>query len=484
MAAAPHYPRVSRYKTAEAFRTHLQELSIELPLDEKILTAAEGSPLAQPIEIFGRLIGNRWCIHPMEGWDGESNGMPSEHTLRRWRRFGESGAKVIFGGEASAVCHQGRSNPYQLLAVPANKNGFAALLNVLKQQHKQLYGTADDLLIGLQLTHSGRFSKPNSSDRPEPRILFHHPILDKRVGVAPHDDSAIMTDGEIEELIERYADAAKMAYDAGFDFVDLKHCHGYLGHEFLSAHTREGQYGGAFANRTRFLRNLAQRIRAEVPGLHLAVRLSAFDLIPFRPAQDGVGVPEPYEHLLPYRYGFGVDVLNPLQYDLSETFQFLSEMEELGIELANITGGSPYYNPHIQRPALFPPSDGYEPPEDPLTGAARLIQVARIIKAKFPRMKIIGTGYTYLQEFLPHAAQAAVREGWTDMVGIGRMALIYPNLPADCLTRGAVDSKRLCRTFSDCTTAPRHGMISGCYPLDEYYKTMPEAARVKAIKKK
>jgi 2,4-dienoyl-CoA reductase-like NADH-dependent reductase (Old Yellow Enzyme family) len=148
----------------------------------------------------------------------------------------------------------------------------------------------------------------------------------------------------------------------------------------------------------------------------------------------------------------------------------------------NVSCGSPYYNPHIQRPAIFPPSDGYQPPEDPLVGVCRQIEAARRLKAAVPQMPMVGTGYSYLQDYLPHVAQAVVRSSWIDFVGLGRMVLAWPELPAETLATGRIERKRLCRTFSDCTTAPRNGIISGCFPLDPYYKALPEAERVKQIK--
>jgi hypothetical protein len=95
----------------------------------------------------------------------------------------------------------------------------------------------------------------------------------------------------------------------------------------------------------------------------------------------------------------------------------------------------------------------------------------------------VGSGYSYLQDYLPHVAQAAVREGWVDFVGLGRMVLSYPELPHDTLTHGALQRKLVCRTFSDCTTAPRNGMVSGCYPLDAFYKERPEFEALAALKK-
>jgi 2,4-dienoyl-CoA reductase-like NADH-dependent reductase (Old Yellow Enzyme family) len=189
-----------------------------------------------------------------------------------------------------------------------------------------------------------------------------------------------------------------------------------------------------------------------------------------------------YERLLPYELGFGVNENNPHEYDLSEGFELLRRLKTAGVLAVNISAGSPYYNPHIQRPAIFPPSDGYLPPEDPLVGVARQIQAARACKQAVPDLPMVGTGYSYLQEYLPHIAQAAVREGWIDMVGIGRMVLSYPELPAETLASGATERKKICRTFSDCTTAPRNSLPSGCYPLDPFYKQRPEAEQVRAIK--
>ena len=117
-----------------------------------------------------------------------------------------------------------------------------------------------------------------------------------------------------------------------------------------------------------------------------------------------------------------------------------------------------------------------------MVGVARQLDVVAQIKARFPDSVIVGSGYSYLQEFLPHVGQALVREGKVDFVGLGRMVLSYPELPDDVLRSGEMERKRICRTFSDCTTAPRNGMISGCFPLDPFYKNTEEAERLKQIK--
>jgi 2,4-dienoyl-CoA reductase-like NADH-dependent reductase (Old Yellow Enzyme family) len=227
--------------------------------------------------------------------------------------------------------------------------------------------------------------------------------------------------------------------------------------------------------------SIIERIQGECAGAMIVVRLSVFDTLPYKSSRD-VGEPISYRELLPYDLGFGVAQDDPLRYDLGEPIELLRRLQAAGVAIVNLSCGSPYYNPHIQRPAIFPPSDGYLPPEDPLVGVWRQIDVSRQCKLAVPGLPMVGSGYSYLQDFLPHVAQAVVREGWIDFVGLGRMVLAYPELPADCLENGALKRKRVCRTFSDCTTAPRHELVSGCYPLDPYYKALPEAARVKAIK--
>ncbi|HXG67437.1 MAG TPA: NADH:flavin oxidoreductase [Blastocatellia bacterium] len=480
--------RLGSVRDADALRRYLRAQGIPIPCDPHLL-AGDASPLARPLHLNGVTIGNRFAIQPMEGWDATPDGRPSDLTRRRWRRFGGSGAKLIWGGEAVAVRHDGRANPNQLLLNERTRDDLARLRQQLIAAHVEATGSTDGLLVGLQLTHSGRYSRPNAKDRPEPRILYHHPLLDRRLGLS--EEYPTLTDGEIRRIIEDFHRAARLAYEIGFDFVDVKHCHGYLGHEFLSAHTRGGDYGGSFANRTRFLREVVEGIRAAAPALMIGVRLSAFDTVPFRadpararPGRPGPGVPEPWESLLPYRWGFGVNPDNPEEPDLTETAQFLALLRELGIRLVNLSAGSPYYNPHVQRPAIFPPSDGYQPPEDPLAGVARQMQATRALKRQFPDLLIVGTGYSYLQEFTAHVAQAAVRAGWADCVGLGRMVLAYPELPRDVLRGRPLERKRLCRTFSDCTTAPRNGLPSGCYPLDDYYRTSDAARQLKRIKER
>ena len=342
------------------------------------MRAGPDAPLAQPLTLHGRTIGNRFAILPMEGWDCTTDGRPTDLTRRRWERWGLSGAKLIFGAEAIAVCPEGRGSPSQLIMAEETLADIAQLRELLVDAHARQFSKVDDLLVGVQLTHSGRVAHPHDMARCEPRTLYHHPLLDERYSA--QGDEAIMSDAEIERVIADFVRAAKLAQRAGFDFVDIKHCHGYLGHEFLSAVERPGTYGGSFENRTRFLREVVAGIRAEAPGLEIAVRFSAVDFVPFVEGEDdrpragrtgGAGYP----------YAFGGDGTGRGA-DLSEPLRFMDLLAELDIGLVSASGGAEY-NSHVMEPYVSLPVAPHRPPEDPLIGVVRLIAaVAELKKAR------------------------------------------------------------------------------------------------------
>ena len=459
------YEQVKKLDRVEALRSHLAALGVDIPVDDRVDPTG---PLASPVEVRDGWAGtltvpNRFAILPMEGWDGTDDGRPTDLVRRRWMRFGTSGAGLVWG-EATAVRPEGRANPHQLVIDERTVGELAGLRALL----------ADDQVTGLQLTHSGRWSRPDGT--PTPRTAYEHPILDARVGAGP---SHVLTDEELDSLADDYVRGAVLAARAGFDFVDVKHCHGYLLHELLSAHERPGRYGGDLGARSAFLDRVVTGIRAQAPGLAVAVRLSAFDLAPFEPGEDGVGRPAAGP---PYADCFGGDGTGT-GYDLAEAHAVLDHLTTLGVGLVSITAGSPYYNPHVQRPAYFPPSDGYRPPEDPLVGVARQLAATAELTRAHPELVVVGSAYSYLQDWLPHVGQAVVRSGGVTMVGLGRMALSYPQLPVDVFAGTDLDRRLVCRTFSDCTTAPRSGLVSGCYPLDEFYKGRPERVELAEAKR-
>lgn len=436
-------------------------------------------PLARPARLFGRVLANRFACHPMEGWDGDAEGRPTELTLRRWCRFGESGAALVWGGEAYAVRRDGRANPQQLCLEtdPDPPRSLAALLAAARAGATARGDPPDAQTIGLQLTHSGRFARP--AGPPAPRTVFRHALLERKY---PHDaGTALLSDGELEAIAESYVEAARLAREAGFAFVDLKACHGYLIHETLGARSRPGPYGGSLEQRARLLLGLIAMIRRDCLGLGIGVRLSLADTVPYeRDPQTGTGRPMSLEGSAPD--GFGIIDEFSGQSAWEEPLRLLRMLQEAQVEAVNLTLGSPYWNPHLQRPAAYPPSDGYLPPADPLRMVFRHLDAARRAKAAVPELTTVGTGYSYLQEWLGPVARHEVGAGHVDFVGLGRMLLSYPDLPRDLLAGRVPDRRRLCRTFSDCTTAPRNGMVSGCFPLDPYYRERPEAERVKTLR--
>jgi 2,4-dienoyl-CoA reductase-like NADH-dependent reductase (Old Yellow Enzyme family) len=444
------YPQVRTLRDVAAFRDRLESIGCGLPVDPVV---APDGPLSAALRIGDRELANRWAILPMEGWDGTLEGAPTEFVTRRWRRFGESGAALIWGGEAVAVRHDGRANPRQLRIGTDTVGGLCRLRHDLISARAARFGSSDGLLVGLQLTHSGRWSRPDADGRPKPRTAVRNALLDGQVGIT--DDRALLSDAELEDLVVAFIDAARLAREAGFDFVDIKACHGYLMHELLSAVDRPGRYGGDIAARSQMLLSIVTAVRSIMPIV--GVRLSLFDVA----GPEGAG----------------------MAFRPEDSLWVASRLDQLGVSMLCATGGSPYWCPHAQRPAYFPASDGYDPPEDPLLGVARHVAAAAELKRQVPTVAIVASGLSYLQELLPNVGQALVAAGSVDVVGIGRMALAYPDLPADVLAGRGLDRKHLCRTFSDCTTAPRNGLISGCWPLDPFFRDHPDRVRLAAIKR-
>jgi NADPH2 dehydrogenase len=444
------------------FLAYAQALGLRLPFCETVHDGP-ASPLAAPLQLDGLRIGNRLAILPMEGWDNTTDGRPTDHTRHRWERWGASGAKLIFGAEAMAVRPDGRGSPNQLLMLERNVGEIAALREHLVSAHRERFGTTDGLVLGCQLTHSGRVSHPHDMSRSEPRILYHHPLLDEGYNA---QDAAVLSDDEIDELIADFIEAGRLSQAAGFDFVDIKHCHGYLGHEFLSAVDRPGKYGGPFANRTRFLRDVVAGIRKAAPGLEIAVRFSAVDFVPFVEGTDGRAGPATFPGDR-YPYAFGGDG-SGVGTDLEEPLAFLDLLTDLGIRLVGVSAGAEY-NSHLMEPYASLPVEPHKPPEDPLVGVARLIDLTAVLKRRRPDLVYVGAGYSALQQWFPNVAEAAISEGLTDFVGIGRMSYAYPDICADILEGRPLQRRRCCRSCGYCDVAPAFGFRSGCYALDDFY---------------
>ena len=467
--------RYFKYKSSQSLRDDARRLGLNVELDDDL------TPLREPLRVSGRKVGSRLAIQPMEGCDGNLDGTPGELTLRRYRRFGAGGAKLIWG-EACAVVPEGRANSRQLLINESTAPALEQIVITCRRAHVEFCGSDHDLLIGLQLTHSGRYSFQRPILARHDPLLDPRTILDKATGASVTQDSPLIGDDELDRLLEVYAAAASLAYRIGFDFVDLKQCHGYLLNELLAARTRPGKYGGSFENRCRWICALAARIRDDNPGKLVATRLNVHDGLPYLKGPDGQGVPLPVAGPVFSCWGSRDD--DPLVPDLTEPIALVGKLREAGVELVNVSLGSPYTSPHLVRPFEYPPPDGYETPEHPLVGVDRHFRLTAEIQRAFPDLAVVGSGYSWLQAFAAQAGAANVPAGRTTFVGIGRGALSQPDFGRRIMAGETLDRKRLCRTFSYCTALMRskHNDLgqfaTGCPPFDkEVYGPIWEEAR-------
>lgn len=459
--------RYFRYRSLDDLRADVERLGLDIPLESEL------QAVWNPVLVGSRRLGNSLAIHPMEGCDGTPDGRPDELTFRRWERFGAGGAKLIWG-EATAVVPEGRANPRQLWLTQENLAEFARLVDRTRSVHRQTFGRDDDLLVGLQLTHSGRWSYQ------APMIAVHNPVVDARTYLDPKktrpipEDYPVISDDYLEALEDRFVEAARLAHRAGFDFVDIKQCHTYLFGELLGARRRKGNYGGSWENRTRLIRNVVGKIKDAVPDLMVASRINSFDGIPFV-VDPATGAGRPVEHPVPYLDGFGVNPEIPLEMDLEEPKALVGLLASLGVELINVSMGSPYYNPHYGRPLEKPPIDAYDPPEHPLIGVARHFRAAEEILRAHPRTVIVGTGYSWLRHFLLNAAEGNLRRNRVHIVGAGRGALAYPDFVRNAMETGSMAASKSCLAVSFCTTLMRskdHPLgqyPTGCVPRDPVY---------------
>ena len=427
-----------KYKTLDDVRTDVDALGLNLPLSE------DTSALARGFDVKGEKIHfkNSVAIHPMEGFDSEPDGAPSELTRRRYLRFADSDAG-LYWFEAVAISNESRSNNRQLWLSEQSADSFKRLIDEL---HEKTNGAP----VICQLTHSGRFSRPEN--KPAPIIAYHNPVLNRPFNIPA--DHPVVTDEYLDSLVPQYVKAAKLAEQVGFDGVDIKACHRYLMSELLSAYTREGRYGGSYENRTRLYRDVIAAVKSEV-GIAVGTRLGV---------HDGIGYP----------YGFGDDMEDSSKFDPSEALRLIGDIHKLGVNLINVTMGTPYYNPHVNRPYC---TGGYEPPEHPLVGVARMINGAAILQKAFPDITFIGTGYTFLRQFSPYLAAGAVGSGMISAAGFGRMAFAYDGFAKD-LIAGDMKPNRCCLTCGKCTELMRAFTTTGCPIRDsEVYAPIYKAAK-------
>ncbi len=420
------------YTSIEALKDEIADLALDLPVSENTTV------LVEPFALGNGTVPNRLVIQPMEGCDGTADGRPGELTLRRYERFAAGGAGLLWF-EATAVVSEGRANPRQLWLTNDTVGDFKKMLEKSQAAAANRFGEDFRPYTVLQLTHSGRYSRP--VDKPAPIIAAKNPWLAEK---RPEPDTVI-SDDELEAIEDRYVEAAKLAGEAGFDAIDIKSCHRYLISELLSAHEREGKYGGSFENRTRFLLNIVDKVKAACPeGPAVTVRLNVYDAIP-------------------YPCGWGVDKDDHHIVDLSEPIRLARLLEKRGVDLLDITAGNPYYNPHVNRPYDSGP---YAPPEHSLAGVARLMGIARDMQAALDKTAVIASGLSWLREYAAEVAAGCIEAGWFTFAGFGRQAFAYPDFAADIIHGEGMDRKKCCIACGKCSEIMRFGSTAGCVIRD------------------
>ncbi|OHB78231.1 MAG: hypothetical protein A2Z25_00065 [Planctomycetes bacterium RBG_16_55_9] len=425
------------------------------------------SILAEPVQAGDLVIPNSLAVHPMEGCDGDSLGRPGKLTLRRYERFAAGGAGLIWA-EATAVVPEGRANPRQLWIHAKSKDSFAAMVKMMRRAAAESMGPGHKPVIVLQLTHSGRYSKPEGIAKPmipqrdpyrDPLIPQRDPDPDAKSRIP--EDWPLVTDDYLDQLQDAYVEAARIAFDIGFDAVDIKSCHGYLINELLGCRGREGKYGGAFENRTRFPLEVIDKIHRELgEDATVATRLGVYDAIP-------------------YPYGWAVDKDDYTKPDLQEPKKLIGLLQQRGVRLINVTIANPYYNPHVGRPFNEPIVGGYEEPEHPLAGVNRLVNIVGEIQKEFPKIAIVGTGYSWLRTLFANVAAANKANGLMTLAGGGRMAFAYPDFAKDIITKGRMSPEKVCIACSACTQIMRDAGTTGCVVRDnEVYGPIFERGRM------
>ena len=449
------------YRNLAELTTAIDALGLDLPTNEDL------SILASPARLGRLSLPNRLAIHPMEGCDGTSDGAPDELTFRRYERFAAGGAGLIWM-EATAVLAEGRANPRQLWLHEGSAAGFAELA---RRTRSAAANAGCKPLLVLQLTHSGRYSRP--AGKPAPIIAHHSAVLDPPLGLAA--DLPLVSDGHLDALQEAYVRAAVLAAEAGFDAVDVKSCHRYLINELLASHTRaNSRYGADYANRTRFLRETMAKLRDAVGDrLEITCRMNVYDGIEY-PYGWGVEKPDARageaEHEAPFP-----------RPDLTEPIQLIGELVDAGLGCLSVTAGNPYWRPAVNRPADWAAANEPAPAEHPLEGVARLVALTRQVQQAHPKLTVVGAGYTWLRQYLPHFAAAAVARGWATVVGLGRGALAYPDFAADVIGKGGLDRRKVCILCGSCTQIMRDGGRAGCVVRDsEVYAPIYRAGRRRA----
>jgi 2,4-dienoyl-CoA reductase-like NADH-dependent reductase (Old Yellow Enzyme family) len=387
--------------------------------------------ISKPISVGKKTAPNRIVFQPMECNDADASGDPSELSIKRYRRFAEGGAGIIFT-ESVTLTSASRARKSQMAITEKNAAGLARLVKAMREVNSES-------LILIQLNQSGRLSEVAFS-----KVISVYPTGDP--------DIHVLTEEEIEEIGDNFVKAAVIAKQVGADGIDFKHCHGYVCTEMIQpANTRQDRYGGSFENRTRFFRETTRKMKAALKDddFLLGMRFNAYD-----------GVTG----------GFGTAGPEEVIEDLTEPVAFAKMMEAEGMHYINVSAG-------IAGSEITQPSKKY--PE----GMYRLFGWAETIK-KAVSIPVIGSGYSSLRDGrngLPETdlakksflywAEKNLRDGKVDMVGVGRQSLADPLFPKKIIA-GELGSIDYCTICDRCLELMFAQKVVGCAVHDKYYREL------------
>jgi 2,4-dienoyl-CoA reductase-like NADH-dependent reductase (Old Yellow Enzyme family) len=424
------------------------DFSREMNADGLTFPVAEDmSVLNQPIKLGNKIIPNRICIQPLEGFDGTKEGCPSDLIFRRYARYAKGGAGLLWY-ESISISDDGRCNPLQMIIKESTVSEIKRLVDESNQIAIDEFGRKPYNV--LQLTHSGRRSA-NADWVSTPLVVVENPYADSHCSIdGQAGPLTIATDEKIEEIVQGFIDAAVLAMQAGFDSVDVKVCHEYILRELLSAFTRPGKYGGSFENRTRALFEIIDGIREKCgDGIDICVRLNAYDCIP-------------------YPYGWGMvkkeGVMEP---DLTEPIQLCQMLVERDVRLIDLSTMMPRYQPY-GRGVMAEHEEGPEAEINPYKGTFDLLKATQEIKAAVPGGIFVCTGLTWLEQFGGNVAAGGVNEGWFDIGGFGRQGFAYPDFARDILEKNTMVRKNCCVLCDKCyELIQKAHTVTGCVMRDQ-----------------
>jgi 2,4-dienoyl-CoA reductase-like NADH-dependent reductase (Old Yellow Enzyme family) len=442
------------YKTLEDLENELKRLSIPLPI------STNTKNLSEELRFNHIIVPNRLSIQPMEGFDANYDGSPSDLTFRRYKRYANGGASLIWF-EATAISKDSRSNDHQLVLTEKNQKEFKKLTSLVREQCNRTLeslGFKNKCCLILQLNHSGRYSKRDG--KKFPIRAYHDDKLDEAISVK-RENGIIISDDELKKIEEIWITKAILAKEAGFDGVDIKACHGYLISELLSARNRiDSLYGGkSIENRSKLFLDIVTKLQNKFKKdseFFITSRIGVYDGIP-------------------YPKGFGaksiLDEHFPASIDLEEPVELINKLYNLDVKFLNITAGNPHYKGHITRPYDVPIKGGKLPEEHPLFSAYRMIYLTSVIKSLTPPdMIIIGSGYSYFRQYAGNIASGVVQKGMVDICGFGRMAFANPGFAKQIFQDNAVEKAKSCITCSKCSQFMREGKSTGCAVRDPEYR--------------